>query len=130
MVTKREKKNPTNKGKRVNGLNSSTAASRLIDAHYETRGVRKVWTFARIKRLARALNLTLYEVASLIGMPHSSFVTYAEKRQLGGPTCVLLTLLEHTLLSGVYSDTIDLFNFDTHGRPKDTEREGVHTREA
>lgn len=130
-MTQKGKKKPTNRGKRrVNGLNTSTAASRIIDAHYEAAGVRKVWTLERINRLARALNLTFYEVASLLGMPHTAFKTFAEKRQLGGPTCVLLTLIERTMLSGVYNDTIDLFNFETHGRPKDPKGKELHPSEA
>jgi hypothetical protein len=117
----RRKKGPT---RTINGAGSSTAASKIIDAHYEEQGVRKVWSMRRVERLARTLNLTLQEIASLVAYPHSVFLGQLNKGKLSGPTCVLLTLIEHAYLSDIVHDTIDLFNFD--GRPKNTKGDGVH----
>ncbi len=104
----------------VNGNDTSTSASRVIDAHYNEKGVRDVWTLDRVERMARALNITVPEISSIIAYPHSIFLDRLKRRKVNGPACVLLTLIEHAFLSGVLPDTIDLFNFNENGRPKDT----------
>ena len=117
----RRKKGPT---RTINGAGSSTAASKIIDTHYEERGIRRVWNLQRTERLAKALNLTLQEISSLVAYAHSVFMGQLKKGKLSGPTCVLLTLIEHAYLQDVVHDTIDLFNFD--GGLKDTEGDGLH----
>ncbi len=120
-MPKRMKKGPT---RSINGARSSTTASRIIDAHYEEKSIRRLWNLGRAERLARALNLTLPEIASIIAYPHPDFLRQIEKGKLNGPACVLLTLIEHAYLNDLVHDTVDLFNF--HGRPEDIKGDGVH----
>lgn len=115
------RKGPT---RSINGARSSTTASRIIDTHYEERGIRRVWNLRRAERLAKALNLTLTELSSLVAYPHPDFLRQLEKGKLNGPACVLLTLIEHAYLNDLVHDTIDLFDF--HGRPEDIKGDGVH----
>ena len=100
--------------KRVTSLGAgpTTSASKVIDAHYETHEIREIWTTSRVERLARSLNLTMQEVSSVLAIPYWRFNTLLKKRNLSGPTCVLLTLIEHAYMGDLVHDTIDLFNFN------------------
>lgn len=116
------KKGPT---RSINGARSSTTASRIIDAHYEEKGIRRMWNLGRTERLARTLNLTIPEIASIVAYPHPDFLRQLEKGKLNGPTCVLLTLIEHAYLNDLVNDTVDLFNFD--GRSEDIKGNGLYS---
>ena len=124
MTKRKTEKRKTTKRKPTSGRGSSTAASRIIDAHYEERNIRRIWTTERVERLARGLNLTMSEVASILAIPYWRFNTLLKERNLNGPACVLLTLIENAYLGDLLHDTIELFNFN--GRPEDTEGDGVH----
>jgi len=112
----------------INGEATSTAASRLIDAHYETANVRSIWDKKRVERLAKSFNFTIYELASLCGIEHKEFVRSMHANNLRMPVCILLTLLENTFLSKVFPDTIDLFDFSNDGS-ETIEEEGMHGAE-
>jgi hypothetical protein len=99
----------------TNGVISSTAASKIIDTHYEISSIRNMWTTERVNRLAKMLNFTLGEISSILAHPHKDFMAKLKKRQLSGPACVLLTLIEHTMLGELLGDTVDIFNFNTNG---------------
>lgn len=121
MRVRTMRKGPT---RSINGAGSSTTASRVIDTHYEEKGIRRMWNLARAERLARTLNLTLFEISSIIAYPHPDFLRQLEKGKLNGPACVLLSLIEHAYLNDLVNDTVDLFNFD--GRSENTKRDGLH----
>ena len=124
MKTIKAKKSTKKKKKSTN-----TPASLVIDAHYERLNIRRRWDKKRLERICGFLQVTKYELASLIGVKHTIFDWKYRDGKLSTSAYLLLTILESKYLSEYVNDTIkDLFNF--YGRPRCTKRDGNHTAEA
>jgi len=85
---------------------SSTPGSHMVDIHYKQMGIDKLWTTARVARMCRYLNITEYELASLIMLPHKDMKNYLEKGRFPGIVCWCLTLMELCLLPEKMKDSI------------------------
>ena len=72
----------------------ASPASLRFDIHYARLGVIARWDWQRYVRLAAFLNLTVYELGSLICLPHSRVTLTQKKNKFPGPAALLLTLLE------------------------------------
>jgi hypothetical protein len=123
----KKRKNPIQKGtfpkrKRSNPLSSSTPASDLIDIHYETLGLRKLWNRDRIERLCGYLRLSQAELASMVAVGHIRFDGYIQRNFFPGPLALLLTMLETRYLKGLAADIITNL-FDFHGSSRCTKED-------
>ncbi|MCW5549984.1 MAG: hypothetical protein KIT44_13555 [Opitutaceae bacterium] len=83
-----------------------TDATRQIDLHYAQLGIIARWDWERYTRLALFLNLTVYELASYILMPHSAVRRGQRDNRFPGPACLLLTLLEARATEAYGGDVI------------------------
>jgi hypothetical protein len=95
----------------------------LIETHYERLRIKKRWDKKRLERLCGYLQVTKYELASLVGVPHTIFDWRYSIGKLSTSAYLMLTILESRYLKEYVKDTIqDLFNF--YGRPRCTETNG------
>lgn len=86
-----------------------TSASLLILARYAKLNIRSRWDKKRVDRLCRFLNITRFELETLIG---SKVERVDDGKILNMTTCLLLTLLESTYLRNYTKDVIqNIFNF-------------------
>jgi len=90
----------------TNPDDTSTPVSVLVDIHYAKLGVQGAWNRERVLRLCGWLQLTRYELASLIMLPHKQMDKYMAKDIFPGPAALLLSILENHLMSGVLQDAI------------------------
>ena len=103
-----------------------TVTSDLIDLRYARKGAVYRWDWERYLRLAKFLNYTTAELASVIALPHAQMERCERNNRFAGPACILLTLIEAKALKG-YSDDIieDLFTYDS---PQGSDGQGMHHR--
>lgn len=108
------------------GRPTQTPASLNIDLHYAKLHVWERWTFDRYVRLAKFLNLTLYELASLACLDHRQIPILENRNRLfkGGARdrsgALVLTLLEAFVCKQHTNDIVaDVFpDLNTaHGNP-------------
>src|SRR5690348_14518707 len=90
-----------------------TATTTLIDIHYSNLRIAERWTWERFERLCSVLQLTPYELASLVCMPHDSVGKLREHGRIPGSVSgggraigMLLTLLEARILKKTVPDVI------------------------
>jgi hypothetical protein len=83
-----------------------TPGSFSIDLHYAKLGICARWDWDRYTRLATFLNLTPWELASLICLSHSACDTAQKRNKFRGPECMVLTLLEAQVLKNFSADII------------------------
>lgn len=86
-----------------------TPASLLFDLHYAKLGIIPRWDWDRFNRLARFLNITIGELASLVLLPHSYLrsTAFPLHNRLPGSTCLLLTLIEAQMMKSYTDDIIE-----------------------
>jgi len=84
-----------------------------MDAHYERIRIKHRWDKPRVDRLCGFLRMNYGELASLLHMAHGEFKRRVlSPKQLPGPLCLLLTIMEHRYLHNYTKDTIaNPFNF-------------------
>jgi hypothetical protein len=82
-----------------------TATSLQFELHYAKLGIIARWDWDRYCRLASFLNITLYELASLINWTHRGVEVAKENNRFPSPVCLLLTLLEAQVMH-MYTDDI------------------------
>lgn len=100
-------KTKTKKPKKLKG--EHTSASLLISARYAKLNIRSRWSKKRVDRLCRFLNITRFELETLVG---SKVERVDDGKMLNMTTCLLLTLLESTYLKNYTKDVVDnIFNF-------------------
>ena len=70
-----------------------------------------MWEPDRVIRLSKFMNMTLYELASMVAIPHNQMTQYMK---LGFPSsaCLLLSLVEYVFVKG---NMVDSPPFDTEG---------------
>jgi hypothetical protein len=95
-------------------LSSNTAASLVIDAHYAKLRIRERWTAERIERLCAFLRISVGELGSLLGVQHGWWREHIKStKPLGGPVCILLTIIEARFMKDFTKDVItNIFSFD------------------
>ena len=81
------------------GSPHATPTSLLFDLHYAEVGVIPRWGIDRYKRLAAFLRLTHHELASLLCISHRKLNQFLKSNEFDGPSCLLLTILEHRVMS-------------------------------
>jgi hypothetical protein len=90
-----------------------TVASVYIDAHYATLGLIDRWTWDKYTRFCEILRWTPYEVASLVGMPHTAVDRFQHNDMLTGPGALAwaihLTNLEWTLMKDYVAGAVNPF---------------------
>lgn len=107
---KKTTKAKTKTGKRKKE-SSDTAASLLIDCHYEKIGVRRVWNRDRVERMCSFLRMTYHELGSLVGVKNLD-QKILKTRKLPLSVCLLLTLVESQFMGRHIPDPIiNLFKF-------------------
>ena len=117
---------------RINNIQTSTTASRIVDLHYENLNIRGIWDRKRVERLCSCTRFTIGELSSLIGYEHRFFERNLNCGRLSLPVCILLTLIENHTIGHLVPDAIpDLLNFfPDDGRPEGTESEELHEQSA
>ena len=95
------------------GSKNATPGSRLIDLHYQRLFIYERWTWERFDRLAAALKITPYELASIVGLPHKCVAKWEYKTQMplsqhngGLGVALCLTVLEAHILAAFTEDII------------------------
>lgn len=88
-----------------------TVASRLVDTHFARLGLVQRWTWDRFIRLANFLEMTPWELASMVMLKHDAVESYKRRSQLPvrnpQPTAFLLTLIESRAMKGWTTDIIE-----------------------
>lgn len=74
-----------------------TATLRFIQLHYRQRADELKWTTTRFKRLAAALQLTVYELAAFIRIPPSHIARHLAANKFPPTVELHLTLIENTV---------------------------------
>lgn len=97
-----------------------TSTTLRIDLHYAKLGILVRWDWARYTRLARFLNLTIYELASIICLSHYAARTARSRNTFPGPAALLLTLLEAEAMMAYTDDVIRNPLPNLHDQPKGT----------
>lgn len=91
----------------VNPAKNATPSSLLCDIHYAKLGLQGAWSPERVLRLCGLLQLTRYELASLIHFPHQQMDKGMEAEIFPGTVCLLLSILENQFVaSGHILDAI------------------------
>lgn len=80
----------------VNPEETSTASSLLCDTHYAKLGIQGAWDQARVLRLCGIMQVTQYELASLILLSHRQMDNFMERDLFPGTVCLLFTVMENT----------------------------------
>ncbi len=91
----------------------------LIDAHYKTSKLNKIWNRNRIQRLLGFLKMTERELVTLLNTTRPAFRAAVNKGSITGPAALILTIIENSYLGEFVDDTIDIFDFN--GRSGNTE---------
>jgi|11_taG_2_1085331.scaffolds.fasta_scaffold07657_2 hypothetical protein len=125
-MTTKKKKTPRTKTvqtkKKLRYINqpSNTTASLIIDSHYAKLNIKERWNQERVERLCGFLRITLGELASLLGVSHGWWKTHIHStKNLSGPICILLTIIETHFMSEYTKDVVTNL-FDFNGKQKDT----------
>lgn len=92
------------------GTPHQTPASLMFEAHYAQLRLVERWSWERYARLCNFLQMTPYEVASLVMLRHTAIPLYHRRGVLRGrdarPVAMLLTLIEAHCLQNWTSDVI------------------------
>lgn len=85
----------------------------LIDIHYSNLRISERWDWQRIQRLCSFLQVTEYELASLVLMPHEWVEKFKQRDQMpcavaggGRAVAMILTILEARVLKRLTKDVI------------------------
>jgi hypothetical protein len=89
----------------------TTPASVAIDAHYAINLINERWNFDRYAKLCAFIQMTPYELASLVMMPHSWINEYRRTKLMPAksaarPICLLLTIVEAHWLRNYSRDIV------------------------
>ena len=91
----------------VNPAENATPSSLLCDIHYAKIRVQSVWDPERVLRLCGLLQLTRYELASLIHYPHQQMDKSMKAEVFPGTVCLMFSILENQFVaSGHLMDSI------------------------
>lgn len=94
------------------GSKLATPASLKIDLHYAHQQIWERWTWERFVRLAKFLNVTIGELASIACMPHRALEAFERRNRIYAgvspdrATALVLTLLEAHLASEFTLDVV------------------------
>lgn len=92
------------------GSRHQTPASVYIDAHYHTLELTRRWSWFRYTRLCNRINMTPYELGSLVMLSHASIAAFEKKKvmdkRIARPVALLLTLFEAHLFGEMLHDVI------------------------
>ena len=95
--------------KRSRRKSDATSASLLISCHYQKLKIKERWDKARVDRLCRFLNITRYELETLVG---GKVDRVDEGKRLSMSVCLILTMIEATYLGNYATDIItNIFDF-------------------
>lgn len=83
-----------------------TFGSIRFDLHYAKLGIIARWDWDRYTRLAKFLDLTVHELASLICLRHRHLDLAQRDNVFPGPAALLLTLVEAQAMSAYTKDVI------------------------
>ena len=79
----------------VNPSETATPSSLLCDIHYAKIRVQGIWDPERVLRLCGLLQLTRYELASLVHYPHQQMKKSMDRGLFPGTVCLLFSILEN-----------------------------------
>ena len=96
---------------RTKNPGNTSPFSHLIDQHYESLGLKKLWNERRIKRLVNFMRITKRDLASLVNMPYNIFIQMNNSGQVTGPAALMLTILEHQVMGDFAPDTVNVWKF-------------------
>ena len=111
------------------GSKHRTPRSYTFDLHYADLGVISRWDRDRYYRLCSFLQLTPYELASMICWPHSQVDSAVANSKFPGPVALLLTLVEAQVMQNYTRDVI-LNPLPSNGPSRGPQKEELHTRTA
>lgn len=80
----------------------ATPSSTLCDTHYAMLGIQGAWDSDRVLRLCGLLQMTRYELASLMMFPHRQMKKCMETGLFPGTVCLMMTLVENTCVPKGY----------------------------
>jgi hypothetical protein len=99
------------KTKKTKSRNDETSASILIESHYASIGVRKIWNQKRVERMCSFLRMTYAELGALIGIKDLEIKIH-KTTPLPMSACILLSMFEKQYMGSFIPDPINnLFNF-------------------
>ncbi len=84
-----------------------TAASLTFDLHYAQLGLVQRWDWQRYCRLAAFLELTVYELGSLLCITHRRVISRKSGSRFLPTECLLLTMLEAQAMKSYGADVIE-----------------------
>lgn len=91
----------------VNSTGGETPASVLCDTHYAKIGVQAAWDPERVLRLCGLLQLTRYELASMILFPHAQMKQCMKEGLFPGTVCLMFSIIENQFVpEGYLMDSI------------------------
>lgn len=95
------------------GSEHATTASLKIDLHYAHLQIWERWSWERFVRLAKFLQLTLPELASIACIPHDQLPRFEERNRImqshapNRAAALVLTVLEHHVCKDFTKDTVE-----------------------
>jgi len=89
---------------KINGEETSTLLSRIVDNHYLRLNLKTLWTPERVNRMCGYLRWTVYELSSMINLPHTDMKKYLAKGTFPDTVCWSLTFIEVCLMPNVLKD--------------------------
>lgn len=104
-----------------------TPRSQLFDLHWCKLGVHRRWSDEQFIRLANFCNLTPYELASYVGIPHREIERFLERGgRLVGPAAIWLSFVEHQLIGSLTNNTVAVTGPPLHDSPAPDQKVQAH----
>jgi hypothetical protein len=103
-----------------------TPASLAVELHYRKLDLQDKWNERRITRLCGFIRINRVELAALIGVPFQTFERQISRRKVNFSACILLSILEHTIIGDYVDDTIPNVITESYGKLKHTQEVRLH----
>jgi len=104
-----------------------TPASLAVEIHYKKLDLQDKWNERRISRLCGFIRINRMELAALIGVPFQTFQRQLSRRKINFSACILLTILEHSIIGDYVDDTIPNVIMEPYGKLRHTQEVRMHT---
>jgi hypothetical protein len=108
---KRKKRHEFSKLARRKNPGNTSPFSHLIDQHYESLGIKKMWDDRRVRRLVMFMRITNRDLASLVNMPYNIFNQMLANGNISGPAALFLTVIENQVMKEYTKDTVNIWEF-------------------